>query len=191
MQEFAVILISTIFVNNIVLVQCIGLCPFMGSSNKIEIAISVAGSTTIVLIISAILNFIINRWILIPLNMEYFRIIFFILVILVIVQLIKMYIEKNRPLLYRSVGTFLPLIATNSALLGVSLQNISEEHTLLEVFLYSFGVSIGFSLVLISFSVMRERIIAADVPKPFVGSSIALITAGLMSLAFMGFIGLI
>ena len=191
MQEFAVILISTIFVNNIVLVQCIGLCPFMGSSNKIEIAISVAGSTTIVLIISAILNFIINRWILIPLNMEYFRIIFFILVILVIVQLIKMYIEKNRPLLYRSVGTFLPLIATNSALLGVSLQNISEEHTLLEVFLYSFGVSIGFSLVLISFSIMRERIIAADVPKPFVGSSIALITAGLMSLAFMGFIGLI
>lgn len=191
MQEFAVILISTIFVNNIVLVQCIGLCPFMGSSNKIEIAISVAGSTTIVLIISAILNFIINRWILIPLNMEYFRIIFFILVILVIVQLIKMYIEKNRPLLYRSVGTFLPLIATNSALLGVSLQNISEEYTLLEVFLYSFGVSIGFSLVLISFSVMRERIIAADVPKPFVGSSIALITAGLMSLAFMGFIGLI
>ena len=191
MQEFAVILISTIFVNNIVLVQCIGLCPFMGSSNKIEIAISVAGSTTIVLIISAILNFIINRWILIPLNMEYFRIIFFILVILVIVQLIKMYIEKNRPLLYRSVGTFLPLIATNSALLGVSLQNISEKHTLLEVFLYSFGVSIGFSLVLISFSVMRERIIAADVPKPFVGSSIALITAGLMSLAFMGFIGLI
>ncbi len=191
MQEFAVILISTIFVNNIVLVQCIGLCPFMGSSNKIEIAISVAGSTTIVLIISAILNFIINRWILIPLNMEYFRIIFFILVILVIVQLIKMYIEKNRPLLYRSVGTFLPLIATNSALLGVTLQNISEEHTLLEVFLYSFGVSIGFSLVLISFSVMRERIIAADVPKPFVGSSIALITAGLMSLAFMGFIGLI
>tara|TARA_B110000196_G_scaffold307728_1_gene307660 strand:- start:15443 stop:15934 length:492 start_codon:yes stop_codon:yes gene_type:complete len=163
----------------------------MGSSNKIEIAISVAGSTTIVLIISAILNFIINRWILIPLNMEYFRIIFFILVILVIVQLIKMYIEKNRPLLYRSVGTFLPLIATNSALLGVSLQNISEEYTLLEVFLYSFGVSIGFSLVLISFSVMRERIIAADVPKPFVGSSIALITAGLMSLAFMGFIGLI
>ena len=191
MQEFAVILISAIFVNNIILVQCIGLCPFVGSSNKIEIAISVAGSTTIVLIISTILSFLINRWILIPFNMEYFKAIFFIFVIVVIVQLIKMYVEKNKPLLHRSIGTFLPLIATNSAVLGVALQNITEEHTLFETFLYSFGISIGFSLVLISFSAMRERITSADVPKPFIGSSITLITAGLMSLAFMGFLGLI
>jgi len=191
MQEFAVILISAIFVNNIILVQCIGLCPFVGSSNKIEIAISVAGSTTIVLIISAILSFLINRWILIPLNIEYFKAVFFIFVIVVIVLLIKMYVEKNKPLLYRSIGTFLPLIATNSAVLGVALQNSTEELTLLETFLYSFGISIGFSLVLISFSAMRERITSADVPKPFVGSSITLITAGLTSLAFMGFIGLI
>jgi electron transport complex protein RnfA len=191
MQEFAVILISAIFVNNIILVQCIGLCPFVGSSNKIEIAISVAGSTTIVLITSAILSFLINRWILIPLNIEYFKAIFFIFVIVVIVLLIKMYVEKNKPLLHRSIGTFLPLIATNSAVLGVALQNSTEEHTLLETFLYSFGISIGFSLVLISFSAMRERITSADVPKPFIGSSITLITAGLMSLAFMGFIGLI
>lgn len=191
MQEFAVILFSAIFVNNIILVQCIGLCPFVGSSNKIEIAISVAGSTTIVLIISAILSFLINRWILIPLNIEYFKAIFFIFVIVVIVLLIKMYVEKNKPLLYRSIGTFLPLIATNSAVLGVALQNSTEEHTLLETFLYSFGISIGFSLVLISFSAMRERITSADVPKPFIGSSITLITAGLTSLAFMGFIGLI
>ena len=191
MQEFAVILFSAIFVNNIILVQCIGLCPFVGSSNKIEIAISVAGSTTIVLIISAILSFLINRWILIPLNIEYFKAVFFIFVIVVIVLLIKMYVEKNKPLLYRSIGTFLPLIATNSAVLGVALQNSTEEHTLLETFLYSFGISIGFSLVLISFSAMRERITSADVPKPFIGSSITLITAGLTSLAFMGFIGLI
>ena len=126
MQEFAVILISAIFVNNIILVQCIGLCPFVGSSNKIEIAISVAGSTTIVLITSAILSFLINRWILIPLNIEYFKAIFFIFVIVVIVLLIKMYVEKNKPLLHRSIGTFLPLIATNSAVLGVALQNITE-----------------------------------------------------------------
>ena len=191
MQEFAVILISAIFVNNIILVQCIGLCPFVGSSNKIEIAISVAGSTTIVLIISAILSFLINRWILIPLNIEYFKAVFFIFVIVVIVLLIKMYVEKNKPLLHRSIGTFLPLIATNSAVLGVALQNSTEELTLLETFLYSFGISIGFSLVLISFSAMRERITSADVPKPFIGSSITLITAGLTSLAFMGFIGLI
>jgi len=191
MQEFAVILFSAIFVNNIILVQCIGLCPFVGSSNKIEIAISVAGSTTIVLIISAILSFLINRWILIPLNIEYFKAIFFIFVIVVIVLLIKMYVEKNKPLLHRSIGTFLPLIATNSAVLGVALQNSTEELTLLETFLYSFGISIGFSLVLISFSAMRERITSADVPKPFIGSSITLITAGLTSLAFMGFIGLI
>jgi electron transport complex protein RnfA len=191
MQEFAVILISAIFVNNIILVQCIGLCPFVGSSNKIEIAISVAGSTTIVLTISAILSFLIDRWILTPLNIEYFKAIFFIFVIVVIVLLIKMYVEKNKPLLDRSIGTFLPLIATNSAVLGVALQNITEEHTLLETFLYSFGISIGFSLVLISFSAMRERITCADVPKPFIGSSITLITAGLTSLAFMGFIGLI
>ena len=191
MQEFAVILFSAIFVNNIILVQCIGLCPFVGSSNKIEIAISVAGSTTIVLIISTILSFLINRWIQIPLNIEYFKAIFFIFVIVVIVLLIKMYVEKNKPLLHRSIGTFLPLIATNSAVLGVALQNSTEELTLLETFLYSFGISIGFSLVLISFSAMRERITSADVPKPFIGSSITLITAGLMSLAFMGFIGLI
>ena len=191
MQEFAVILFSAIFVNNIILVQCIGLCPFVGSSNKIEIAISVAGSTTIVLIISTILSFLINRWILIPFNMEYFKAIFFIFVIVVIVLLIKMYVEKNKPLLHRSIGTFLPLIATNSAVLGVALQNSTEELTLLETFLYSFGISIGFSLVLISFSAMRERITSADVPKPFIGSSITLITAGLMSLAFMGFLGLI
>ena len=102
-----------------------------------------------------------------------------------------MYVEKNKPLLYRSIGTFLLFIATNSAVLGVALQNSTEELTLLETFLYSFGISIGFSLVLISFSAMRERITSADVPKPFIGSSITLITAGLTSLAFMGFIGLI
>tara|TARA_B110000444_G_C18751161_1_gene552863 strand:- start:620 stop:1195 length:576 start_codon:yes stop_codon:yes gene_type:complete len=191
MQEFAVILLSTIFVNNFVLVQCLGLCPFIDASNKLEGAISLAGATTFVLMATIMFSYLLNSWILIPLNIEYLKTIFFILVIAAAVQLTKIYIEKNNPLLHRSLLIFLPLIATNSAVLGVALQNTAKAHTFLESIFYGLGASIGFSLVLILFAAMRERLSVADVPEPFKGASIAMITAGLISLAFMGFSGIV
>ncbi|MFT7266710.1 MAG: electron transport complex protein RnfA [Porticoccus sp.] len=190
MQEFAVILISTIFVNNFVLVQFLGLCPFMGVSSKLETAIGMAGATTFVLTIAAMSSYMVNNWILVPLDIEYLKTISFILVIAVVVQFTKMFIEKSSPLLYRVLGVFLPLITTNCAVLGVALQNTTRAHTLSESTLYGFGAAMGFSLVLILFSAMRERLTVADVPEPFKGAAIAMITAGLMSLAFMGFGGL-
>lgn len=191
MQEFAVILISAILVNNFVLVQFLGLCPFMGVSNKLETAIGMAGATTFVLTLAALSSYMVNTWILVPLNLEYLKTISFILVIAVVVQFTKMFIEKSSPLLYRVLGVFLPLITTNCAVLGVALQNTAKAHNLLESTLYGFGAALGFSLVLILFSAMRERLAVADVPAPFKGAAIGMITAGLMSLAFMGFSGLV
>lgn len=191
MQEFAVILVSTIFVNNFVLVQFLGLCPFMGVSSKLETAIGMAGATTFVLTLAAMSSYMVNSWILIPLDLEYLKTISFILVIAVVVQFTKMFIEKSSPLLYRVLGVFLPLITTNCAVLGVALQNTAKAHTLTESTLFGFGAAVGFSLVLILFSAMRERLAVADVPAPFKGAAIGMITAGLMSLAFMGFSGLV
>lgn len=191
MQEFAVILISTILVNNFVLVQFLGLCPFMGVSSKLETAIGMAGATTFVLTLAALSSYMVNTWVLIPLNLEYLKTISFILVIAVVVQFTKMFIEKSSPLLYRVLGVFLPLITTNCAVLGVALQNTAKARTLLESTLYGFGAAIGFSMVLILFAAMRERLAVADIPVPFKGAAIGMITAGLMSLAFMGFSGLV
>ncbi len=191
MQEFAVILVSAILVNNFVLVQFLGLCPFMGVSSKLETAIGMAGATTFVLTLAAMSSYMVNSWILIPLDLEYLKTISFILVIAVVVQFTKMFIEKSSPLLYRVLGVFLPLITTNCAVLGVALQNTAKVHTLAESTLFGFGAAAGFSLVLILFSAMRERLAVADVPAPFKGAAIGMITAGLMSLAFMGFGGLV
>lgn len=191
MSEFFVILISTILVNNFVLAQFLGLCPFMGVSNKLETAIGMAAATTFVLTLAAISSYLVNTWILVPLHLEYLKTIAFILVIAVVVQFTKMFIEKTSPLLYRVLGVFLPLITTNCAVLGVALQNTAKMRTFMESALYGFGAALGFSLVLILFSAMRERLAAADVPVPFRGAAIGMITAGLMSLAFMGFAGLV
>lgn len=191
MQEFAIILISTILVNNFVLVQFLGLCPFMGVSNKLEGAIGMAGATTFVLTLAAMSSYLVNTWILIPLDLEYLKTISFILVIAVVVQFTKMFIEKSSPLLYRILGVFLPLITTNCAVLGVAMINTTKAHSLFESTIFGAGAAIGFSLVLILFAAMRERLAVADVPAPFKGASIGMITAGLMSLAFMGFSGLV
>ena len=191
MQELAIILLSTVLVNNFVLVQFLGLCPFMGVSNKLETAIGMSGATTFVLTLAAISSHLVNSWLLVPLGLEYLKTISFILVIAVVVQFTKMFIEKTSPLLYRVLGVFLPLITTNCAVLGVALQNTARERTFVESSLYGFGAAVGFSLVLILFAAMRERLAVADVPEPFRGPAIGLITAGLMSLAFMGFSGLV
>ena len=191
MQEIAVILVSSVLINNYVLVQFLGLCPFMGVSNKLESAIGMSAATTFVLTLTAMASYIVHKVVLIPLGLEYLRTISFILVIAAVVQFTKMFIEKTSPLLYRVLGVFLPLITTNCAVLGVALQNTAKDLNFAQASLYGFGAGSGFSLVLILFSAMRERLAAADIPQPFQGAAIAMITAGLMSLAFMGFAGLV
>lgn len=191
MADYALILISTILVNNIVLVKFLGLCPFMGVSRKLETAMGMGLATTFVLTLSSISSYLINEYLLIPLNIEFLRTISFIFVIAVVVQFTEMVVHKTSPLLYQVLGIFLPLITTNCAVLGVALLNVQEQHGFLESALYGFGAAIGFSMVLVIFAAMRERIDVADVPAPFQGAAIGLITAGLMSMAFMGFTGLV
>ncbi len=191
MGEFALILVSTVLVNNFVLVKFLGLCPFLGVSRKLETAIGMSLATTFVLTLSSVFSYLADEYLLAPLGLEYLRTITFILVIAVVVQFTEMVVHKTSPLLYQVLGIFLPLITTNCAVLGVALLNIQERHGFLESAVYGFGAAVGFSMVMILFAAMRERIAAADVPEAFRGSAIALVTAGLMSLAFMGFSGLI
>ena len=183
--------LSALLVNNFVLVKFLGLCPFMGVSRKLETAMGMGLATTFVLTLSAICAYLTNEYLLTPLGLEYLRTITFILVIAVVVQFTEMVIRKSSPTLYRLLGIFLPLITTNCAVLGVALLSINERHNFIQSIIYGFGAACGFSLVLILFAAMRERLVAADVPTPFRGVSIAMVTAGLMSLAFMGFTGLI
>ena len=191
MTEYALILVSTVLVNNFVLVKFLGLCPFMGVSRKLETATGMALATTFVLTLSSVASYLVNEYLLAPLGLEYLRTIAFILVIAVVVQFTEMVVHKTSPLLYQVLGIFLPLITTNCAVLGVALLNVQQQHGFLQSAVYGFGASVGFSLVLILFAAMRERITVADVPEAFRGPAIALITAGLMSMAFMGFSGLV
>jgi len=191
MTEYLLLLISTVLVNNFVLVNFLGLCPFMGVSSKLETAIGMSMATTFVLTLASLCSYLVEHYILLPLGIGYLRTLSFILVIAVVVQFTEMVVHKTSPTLYRLLGIFLPLITTNCAVLGVALLNIREQHNFVESVIYGFGAAVGFSLVLILFAAMRERLAAADVPAPFKGASIAMITAGLMSLAFMGFTGLV
>lgn len=191
MTEYLLLIVATVLVNNFVLVKFLGLCPFMGVSNKLESAIGMAMATTFVLTMASLASYLVEHYILDPLNLTYLRTLTFILVIAVVVQLTEMVIHKTSPLLYRLLGIFLPLITTNCAVLGVALLNVNEQHSFVESVLYGFGAALGFSLVLILFAAMRERLAAADVPAPFKGNAIAMMTAGLMALAFMGFTGLV
>ncbi|MEE2732852.1 electron transport complex subunit RsxA [Ketobacter sp.] len=192
MPEFLLVLVSTILVNNFVLVQFLGLCPFMGVSNKLEAAMGMSLATTFVLTLSSVLSYMTYTYVLVPLDVAYLKTISFILVIAVTVQFTEMVVRKTSPLLYRVLGIFLPLITSNCAVLGVALLTVKKGiDSFMDAFLYGFGAALGFSLVLVLFAAMRERIAVADIPVPFKGASIGLITAGLMSLAFMGFSGLI
>jgi len=187
MKEYFLILVSTVLANNFVLVRFLGLCPFMGVSNKLEGAIGMAVATLFVLTLSSASSYLVSRYLLQPLGLEYLATLSFILVIAVTVQLTEMIMRKSSPLLYRILGIFLPLITTNCAVLGVALLNVQEQHNLLQSALYGFGAAAGFGAVLIMFSAIRERVAFADVPVHFRGAPIGLITAGLMALAFMGF----
>ncbi|QGM80337.1 electron transport complex subunit RsxA [Otariodibacter oris] len=191
MIEYILLVISTALINNFVLVKFLGICPFMGVSKKVETAIGMGMATTFVLTVASLSAYLIENYILGPLNVSFLRTLVFILVIAVIVQLTEMIVHKTSPTLYRLLGIYLPLITTNCAVLGVALLNVNLANNLIQSVLYGFGAAAGFSLVLILFSALRERLAAADVPQIFQGASIALITAGLMSLAFMGFTGLV
>ena len=190
-MEYILLIISTALINNFVLVKFLGLCPFMGVSKKVETAAGMGLATMFVLTVASLCSYLVNTYLLIPLKAEFLRTLVFILVIAVVVQFTEMVINKTSPTLYRLLGIFLPLITTNCAVLGVALLNVNLAHNLTQSVIYGFGASLGFALVLILFAFLRERIAAADVPVPFRGASIALITAGLMSLAFMGFAGLV
>lgn len=191
MTDLLLLLLGTVLVNNFVLVQFLGLCPFMGVSGKLETAIGMSMATTFVLTLASLSSYLIETYILMPLGIGYLRTLSFILVIAGVVQFTEMVVRKTSPTLYRLLGIFLPLITTNCAVLGVALLNTTKQHNFLESIIYGFGAAVGFSFVLILFAAMRERLAAADVPSPFKGASIAMITAGLMSLAFMGFSGLV
>ncbi len=190
MKELALILVSTVLANNFVLVRFLGLCPFMGVSNKLEGAVGMSIATAFVLTLSSVAGYLVHTYFLAPFGLEYLSTLAFILAIAVTVQLTEMVMRRTSPLLYRVLGIFLPLITSNCAVLGVALLNVQEQHNLLESALYGFGAALGFGLVLVMFSAIRERLAFADVPAPFQGASIGLITAGLMALGFMGFSGL-
>jgi len=189
-QHYFLIIISTVLVNNIVLVKILGLCPFMGVSKKLETSISMSAATAFVLTIGSMTSWAINHYLLEPNDLVYLRTLSFIVVIAGVVQFTEMLMEKNFPLLYQLLGIFLPLITTNCAVLGIPLLNAQSSHTLVESALFGFGGGIGFSLVLILFASLRERLEGAEIPAPFKGAAIALVTASIMSLAFMGFAGL-
>jgi len=189
-QHYFLIIISTVLVNNIVLVKILGLCPFMGVSKKLETSISMSAATAFVLTIGSMTSWAINHYLLEPNDLVYLRTLSFIVVIAGVVQFTEMLMEKNFPLLYQLLGIFLPLITTNCAVLGIPLLNAQSSNTLLESALFGFGGGIGFSLVLILFASLRERLEGAEIPAPFKGTAIALVTASIMSLAFMGFAGL-
>ena len=190
MTHYIFIIIGAVLVNNVVLVKVLGLCPFMGVSKKLETAFGMGAATTFVLTMGTGASYIIDHVMLAPFGLEYLRTLSFIVTIAAIVQLTEMVIQKTSPLLHQVLGIYLPLITTNCAVLGVPLLNVGMKHNLLESLLFGFGSSVGFTLALVLFAGIRERLDGADVPQPFRGVAISMVTAGLMSLAFMGFAGL-
>jgi electron transport complex protein RnfA len=190
MENYFLILIGTVFVNNIVLAKILGLCPFMGVSKKLEAAVGMGLATAFVLTLASGASYLVNQYLLGP-ELSYLRTLSFIIVIAGIVQFTEMFIHKTSPVLYQVLGIYLPLITTNCAVLGIPLLNVQENHNFIESLFFGFGGALGFALVLTTFAAMRERLEGADVPAPFKGSAIAMVTAGLMSIASMGFSGLV
>ena len=190
MPDALVILLTTIFVNNFVTIQFLGLCPFMGASQKFESAIGMATATTFVLTLASAASYLVETYLLVPLELQYLRIIVFIVIIASLVQLAELVIRGTQPLLYSVLGIFIPLITTNCAVLGVALLNVREAGSFVDATLYGFGAALGFSFLLIAFAAIREQQIDEHIPYPFRGTAINMISAGLLSLAFMGFTGL-
>ncbi len=191
MTHYLLIIISAILVNNILLARFLGNCPFLGVSKKLDSAIGMGLAVIFVLTVAGAVTWMISNFILVPLELDYLRTIAFILVIAALVQFVEMVIQKTSPALYQALGLYLPLITTNCAVLGVAIINIDEGYNFLETLVFSAASAAGFALALVIFAGMREQLALSDVPKPFQGMPIALISAGLLSLAFFGFMGLI
>ncbi|AOT72745.1 electron transport complex subunit RsxA [Geosporobacter ferrireducens] len=186
-----VILVSAILVNNYVLSRFLGICPFLGVSRQVETALGMGMAVTFVMTLASIITYIVQVFVLDLMGLAYLQTIAFILVIASLVQFVEMVIQKVSPTLYQALGVYLPLITTNCAVLGLTLLNIQFEYNLIETIVNAIGASIGFSLAIVLFAGIRERLEIADVPQIFKGFPIALITAGLMSIAFLGFAGLV
>ena len=188
-MEYILIFISAIFVNNIVLSQFLGICPFLGVSKKVDTAMGMGAAVAFVLTLATIVTFLLQQYVLVPLHIEYLQTISFILVIASLVQMVEIILKKISTPLYQALGIFLPLITTNCAVLGVAILVIQKQFSLIESVVYAFSTAIGFALALIVFAGLREQLALTNVPKGMRGMSIVLITAGLLSLAFMGFSG--
>lgn len=189
MKEFALIIVSTVLVNNFVLIKFLGLHPFMGAPRKMEAAISMAMATAFVLALSLASSYLVETYLLAPFDLTYLRSLSFVLIIAAVVHFTVVAVRKVSPVLHQVLGIYLPLITANCAILGVALLDIQDGNEFMAPVFYGFGAALGFPLVLILFSAMRERLEAADVPKPFKGTAVTLVTAGLMSMALMGFSG--
>lgn len=188
-MEFLLIFISAIFVNNIVLSQFLGICPFLGVSKKIDTALGMGMAVAFVLTLSTIVTYLVQKTVLGPFGLEYLQTIAFVLIIAALVQIVEIVLKKVSPVLYQALGIFLPLITTNCAVLGVAILVIQKNFTLMQSIVYAFSTAVGFSLALVVFAGLREQLSLVNVPKGMRGVSIVLVTAGLLSLAFMGFSG--
>jgi len=190
MGDYILLAISCILVSNIVLAQYLGMCPFLGTSKKMDTAVGMAMAVVFVLVLAGVITWLIEAYILKPFGLEYLRTIAFIIVIASLVQFVELFLKKSIPALYKGLGIFLPLITTNCAVMGVCLININEEYTFVESLVTSFSYAAGFGLVLVLFAGVRERIVLARVPKPLEDTAIGLVTAGLFALAFFAFKGM-
>ncbi len=191
MAELALLFLSALLVNNFVLSRFLGICPFLGVSKKTETAVGMSLAVLFVMTVASVVTWFLQRFVLVPLGVGYLQTIAFILVIASLVQLVEMVVQYASPALHQALGIFLPLITTNCAVLGLAVLNVQKGHGFVETVVFSSGAALGFGLALVLFSGIRERIELADVPAPFRGTAIALVTAGLLSLAFMGFSGLV
>ena len=190
-MDYLLLAISCIFVNNILLAQFLGNCPFLGTSKKMETAVGMGMAVVFVLVLAGAITWITDAFILKPFKLDYLRTLSFILVIAALVQFVEMFLKKSIPALYAGLGIFLPLITTNCAVMGVALININEEYTFLQAVVSSFSYAVGFGLALVLFAGVRERILLARVPRPLQDTSIGLITAGMLSMAFFAFKGMV
>ncbi len=190
-MEYIIIIISAVFVHNIVLAKFLGICPFIGVSNKVETSAGMTGAVTFVMVIATIVTYLLQKYVLLLLGITYMRTITFILVIASLVQLVEIILKKTSPTLYQALGIFLPLITTNCAVLGVAVLAVQNNYTLMESVVFAIANAIGFGLALIVFTGIREQLELIDVPKGMRGVPIAFIVAGLLALAFMGFAGIV
>ncbi len=190
-MEYFVIIIGSIFVNNIVLAQFLGICPFLGVSNKVETSLGMGAAVTFVMAISSLVVYLLQYYVLVPLGIGYMQTIVFILVIAALVQMVEIMLKKVSPALYQALGIFLPLITTNCAVLGVAILLVQKELSLPLSVVYATATAIGFALALVIFAGIRERLELDDMPKAMKGTPIALVTAGILAMAFMGFSGLV